>query len=211
MVESVSPPEIGVTPKRGKQYEIGAKYSPADMNALFSAAIYDLTQENVSIAVVVPGVGIQRQTVGETRVRGLDLEAKAELTEHLSLVGGYSYMASDVLRGSLWDGTSLKGNEFEVTPRHSASLWGYYSVPGTKVSVGLGARYIGEYYFAAANTDKSDAATVFDAAFTYNIVKGTDLALNVSNLLDEQHVVGSGTADYYNPGREVTAKLSYSW
>ena len=211
MVESVSPPEIGVTPKRGKQYEVGAKYSPAGMNALFSAAIYDLTQENVSIAVVVPGAGIQRQTVGETRVRGLDLEAKAELTEHLSLVGGYSYMASDVLRGSLRDGTSLKGNEFEVTPRHSASLWGYYSVPGTKVSVGLGARYIGEYYFAAANTDKSDAATVFDAAFTYNIVKGTDLALNVSNLLDEQHVVGSGTADYYNPGREVTAKLSYSW
>ncbi|MGY2436818.1 TonB-dependent receptor domain-containing protein, partial [Escherichia coli] len=48
MVESVSPPEIGVTPKRGKQYEIGAKYSPAGMNALFSAAIYDLTQENVA-------------------------------------------------------------------------------------------------------------------------------------------------------------------
>jgi iron complex outermembrane receptor protein len=170
-----------------------------------------LTQENVSIAVVVPGGGIQQQTVGETRVRGLDLEAKDELTERLSLVGGYSYMKSDVLRGSLWDGTSLKGNEFEVTPRHSASLWSYYCVPGTKVSVGLGARYIGEYYFGAANTDKSDAATVFDAAFTYNIVKGTDLALNVSNLLDEQHVVGSGTADYYNPGREVTAKLSYSW
>lgn len=211
VVESVSPPEIGVTPKRGKQYEVGAKYSPAGMNALFSAAIYDLTQENVSIAVVVPGGGIQQQTVGETRVRGLDLEAKAELTENLSLVGGYSYMKSDVLRGSLWDGTSLKGNEFEVTPRHSASLWSYYAVPGTKVSVGLGARYIGEYYFGAANTDKSDAATVFDAAFTYNIVKGTDLALNVSNLLDEQHVVGSGTADYYNPGREVTAKLSYSW
>lgn len=211
MVESVSPPEIGVTPKRGKQYEVGVKYSPMSMNALFSAAIYDLTQENVSIAVVVPGGGIQQQTVGETRVRGLDLEAKAELTENLSLVGGYSYMKSDVLRGSLWDGTSLKGNEFEVTPRHSASLWGYYSIPGTKANVGLGARYVGEYYFDAANTDKSDSATLFDAAFTYNIVKGTDLALNVSNLFDEQHVVGSGTADYYNPGREVTAKLSYSW
>lgn len=214
MVESVSPPEIGVTPKRGKQYEVGVKYSPMGMNALFSAAVYDLTQENVSIAVVVPGGGIQQQTVGETNVRGLDLEAKAELTENLSLVGGYSYMKSDVTRGALQGGTgivSIKGNEFEVTPQHSASLWTYYSLPGTKMNVGLGARYTGSYYFNAFNTGKSEATTLYDAAFNYNIAKGTDLALNVSNLLDEQHVVGSGTANYYNPGREVTAKLSYNW
>jgi iron complex outermembrane receptor protein len=63
----------------------------------------------------------------------------------------------------------------------------------------------------AANTKKSDGTTLFDAALNYKIAKGTDLALNVSNLFDEQHVVGSGTANYYNPGREVTAKLSYSW
>lgn len=214
MVESVSPPEIGVTPKRGKQYEVGVKYSPMGMNALFSAAIYDLTQENVSIAVVVPGAGIQQQTVGETNVRGLDLEAKAELTENLSLVGGYSYMKSDVTRGALQSGAgivSIKGNEFEVTPQHSASLWTYYSVPGTKLSVGAGARYTGSYYFNAFNNGKSEATTLYDAAFNYNIAKGTDLALNVSNLLDEQHVVGSGTANYYNPGREVTAKVSYNW
>jgi iron complex outermembrane receptor protein len=24
-------------------------------------------------------------------------------------------------------------------------------------------------------------------------------------------VVGSGTANFYNPGREITAKLSYNW
>lgn len=211
MVESVSPPEIGATPKRGKQYEVGVKYSPMGMNALFSAAVYDLTQENVTIAVVVPGGGIQQQNVGETKVRGLDLEAKAELTQNLSLIGGYSYMQSDVVRGTLRDGTSLKGNEFEVTPQHSASLWTYYDLPGTAMSVGLGARYVGSYYFDAANTSKSDGTTLFDTAFNYNITKGTDLAINVSNLLDEQHVVGSGTANYYNPGREVTAKVSYNW
>lgn len=73
------------------------------------------------------------------------------------------------------------------------------------------ARYVGSYYFDAANTGTSDGTTLFDAAFNYKLFKGTDLAVNVSNLLDEQHVVGSGTANYYNPGREVTAKLSYNW
>ncbi len=32
--------------------------------------------------------------MGETRVRGIDLEAKAELTESFNLTGGYSYMKS---------------------------------------------------------------------------------------------------------------------
>ena len=211
MVESVSPPTVGVVPKTGRQYEVGVKYAPIGMDALFSAAVYDLTQENVSIAVVLPSGVIEQQTVGESRVRGLDLEAKAELTPNLSLVGGYSYMESEVLRGTLYDGSSLKGNEFATAPKHSASLWGYYNIPDTDVSVGLGARYVGSYYFDAANTGTSDGTTLFDAAFNYKLFKGTDLAVNVSNLLDEQHVVGSGTANYYNPGREVTAKLSYNW
>ena len=211
MVESVSPPQVGVTPQTGKQYEVGVKYSPMGMDALFSAAVYDLTQENVTIAVVLPSGIIEQQTVGESRVRGLDLEAKAQVTQDISVIGAYSYMESEVQRGSLWNGASLKGNEFATAPKHTASLWSYYDIPGTDVSVGLGARYVGSYYMDAANTKKSDGTTLFDAALNYQIAKGTDLALNVSNLFDEQHVVGSGTADYYNPGREITAKLSYSW
>lgn len=216
MVESVSPPEVGVTPERGSQYELGVKYSPAAINALFSAAIYELIQDDVATAVVQPNGAIEQQTVGEQRVRGLDLEAKAELTENLSVIGGYSYMETEVLRGALnvWGVgvVSIEGNEFVSAPKHSASLWSYYSVPGTSVSVGLGARYVGSYHFSNFNdTGESEATTLFDAALNYQIAKDMDLAVNVSNLLDEQHVVGSGTADYYNPGRELTAKLSYSW
>ena len=215
-VESVSPPEVGVTPERGTQYEVGVKYSPVQMNALFSAAVYELTQADVAIPVVQPNGVIDQQTVGEQRVRGVDLEAKAELTDNLSLIGGYSYMDTEVLRGSVqqWGVgvISIKGNELVSAPKHSASLWSYYSVPGTDVSVGLGARYVGSYKFSALNdTGESDSATLFDAAFNYEIAKGTDLAINVSILIDEQHVVGSGRADYSNPRREVTAKVIYIW
>ncbi len=208
MVESVAPPSIGVTPERGKQYEVGVKYAPTGTNALYSAAIYDLNQEDVTIAVVQPNGTIERETIGESQVRGLDLEAKAELTTNLSLIGGYSYMESEVIRDT---NLSREGNEFAAAPEHSASLWSYYTLPGTQMSFGVGARYLGAYYFDAANTAKSDATTLFDAAFNYQIVENTELAVNISNLLDEQHVVGSGTADYYNPGREITAKLSYNW
>lgn len=211
MVESIAPPSIGVEPERGEQYEVGVKYSPVNINALFSAAIYDLNKDNVTIAVVQDNGTIDRQTIGESRVQGLDLEARAELTDTLSVSGGYSYMDSEVVQGALRSGLSIKGSAFTAAPKHSASVWSYYTLPATGMSFGLGARYTGSYYFDAANTSESDSATLFDAAFTYEIIKGTDVAVNVRNLFDEQHVVGSGSADYYNPGREVIATLSYSW
>lgn len=211
MVESVAPPVIGVKPERGEQYEIGVKYAPIGMNALFSAAVYDLNKDDVSIAVVQDNGIIERETIGESRVRGLDLEAKVELTDSLSLTGGYSYMDTEVERGTLSNGMSIKGNEFTVAPKHTASLWSHYTLPDRGMSFGLGARYTGSYYFDAVNTSESDSATLFDAAFSYQVIKDTDLTVNISNLLDEQHVVGSATANYYNPGREIVAKLSYRW
>ncbi|MES1939698.1 TonB-dependent siderophore receptor [Salinisphaera sp. T5B8] len=210
-VESVAPPTIGVEPERGEQYEIGVKYAPRGMNALFSAAIYDLSREDITIAVVQDSGVIERETIGESRARGLDLEAKAELTANLSVTGGYSYLDAEVIRGTLRDGTSLEGNEPAIAPEHTAKLWAFYSVPRIDTSFGLGARYTGSYYFDAANTNESDAATLFDAALTHVLSENTDITVNVRNLLDEQHVVGSGTSDFYNDGREITARLSYQW
>jgi len=211
MVESVAPPTIGVKPERGKQYEVGMKYAPINTNAIFSVAVYDLTKEDVTIAVVQGNGTIERETIGESNVKGLDFEAKVELTDRFSMTGGYSYMETEVVRGTLRNGTSLKDNEFVAAPNHMASLWGHYTFPGKDMSFGLGARYTGSYFFDAANTAKSEAAVLFDSSYSYQIYKDTDLTVHVRNLLDEQHVVGSGTADYYNPGREVSATLNYSW
>lgn len=213
--ESVAPPSIGVKPERGEQYEVGVKYSPSEMNALFSASVYDLTKENVTIAVVQTDGSIARETVGKSRVRGLDLEAKAELSDRFSLIGSYSYIDSEVIEGTLRNGTSIKGNEFTSTPNHIASIWGTYTHPGQGVrgdmTFGLGARFVGSYYFDATNSASSESATLFDASVSYELAEGTDLELHVSNLFDEQHVVGTGTANYYNPGRDISLTLRKSW
>lgn len=209
--ESVAPPSIGVKPERGEQYEIGVKYAPAGLHALFSAAVYDLNKDDISIAVVQDNGTIERETIGESRVRGVDLEAKAELPHNLSLTGGYSYMDTKVERGTLSDGTSLQGNEFAIAPEQTASLWTFYNMPRFDTNVGLGARYVGAYYFNAANTAKSEATTLFDAKVSYDITDRANLAVNMRNVFDEQHVVGTGTSDYYNPGRQITAKISYRW
>jgi len=211
MVESIAPPTIGVQPERGKQYEIGFKFSPVNGNALYSVAIYDLSKDDVTIAVTQENGSIERETIGESNVQGIDFESKVELTSSLSLTGGYSYMKSEVVSGTLRDGSSIEGKEFTTAPRQMASLWGHYTLPSMNMSVGLGMRYIDSYFFDVGNTKSSDSATLFDTSLTYQLDKATDLNLNVRNLLNEQHVVGSATTDYYNPGREITATLNYNF
>lgn len=214
-VESVAPPDIGVEPERGAQYELGVKYQPAGTSALISASVYDLTQDNVTVAVVLPDGSIDRQVVGESRSRGFEIEAKAEIAQNWDVLAAYSYTDTKVVRGPE-TGTNVDGNQFANVPEHMASIWVNYTLPGQgnlgDMTFGLGARHVGSYYYALSNaTGKSEATTLFDAAFTYEVAENTGLAINVSNLLDEQHVVGSGTADYYNPGRTISATLRRTW
>lgn len=214
-VQSVAPPSIGTQPERGEQFEVGIKYQPENINALFTASIYELTKKNVVVPVVLPSGVIDRQTIGESRVRGIELEARTELGEGLTLSGGYSYQKSEYVRGNV-RGVNVDGNEFATVPNHLASIWLSYDLPQTgglgDMSVGIGARYVGPYYYNVYNNSgKSPAQTYIDASFSYAFAENTELTVNVSNIFDKQYVVGQGTAAYYNNGRTITAALRHSW
>ena len=214
-VESVAPPSIGTQPERGEQYEIGLKYRPEAVNALFTASIYDLTKKNVVVPVVLPSGVIDRQTIGQSRVKGLELEAKGELANNLSFAAAYAYQKSEYVRGVV-RGATVDGNEFATVPNHIASLWLNYDLPGNgrrgDMTFGVGARYVGSYYYNVYNTGgESPAQLYLDAAVSYEVAEGTVLSVNVANLTDRQYVVGRGTAAYYNPGRTISATLKHSW
>lgn len=211
--ESVAPPTIGIEPERGEQKEIGVKYAPSNTNAILSAAIYDLRKTNITVKDLDTN---EETLVGEIRVRGIDLEAKAEIQDNISLTAAYSYADSQVLRSGPVFGSNVVGNEMGIVPTHSASLWLDYALAGSgnrgDMTFGLGARYTGSYFFATTNdSGKSEARTVLDAAFSYDVTDSTELAVNIHNLLDEMHVVGRGSADYYSPARTVSATLRHRW
>lgn len=209
--ESVAPPSTGNEPTFGEQYEVGIKYSPEAFPALFTAAVYDLTMENITTyeaPVYLPA------TIEKIRHRGLDLEAKVELPQNVNLIAAYSYIDSKIEEPG--DVSGYNGNSFAQVPEHLASVWGTYTLEGNgsrgDMTFGLGARYTGSYYFDNANTRKSDSAIVFDAAFTYKVQENTTFQLNVSNMFDEKHVANDdGGAYYYNPGRTIYATLRQTW
>ncbi len=209
--ESVVPASgLTVEPERGEQIELGVKYRPDAFPALFTASIYDLKKNNITVTSPITSLPT---TIGEVRVRGLDLEAKAEVTDSVSLTAAYSYLNAEITE----NGTAGNvGNRPQFVPEHQASLWVNYTLAGNDhfgdMSFGLGGRFTGSYYFDNANKVSTGSSVTVDAAFSYKIQETASLDVNVSNLFNEKHVsYGGFGADFYNPGRAFSVTLRKTW
>ena len=210
-------PTDSFKPTEGKQWELGIKYQPPGSSTLLTAAVYDLTQKNVSVTTTnSDSVSITSQT-GEVKVKGLELEAVSDVTENLKVIAAYTLAKSEVQKGD------FKGNRLQLMPNQQASLWADYTWHNGVLDgfgIGAGARYTGNTYGDQGNTSlgKADAYTVFDAAVHYdlgrldNSLKGASLALNATNLFDKDYI---STCDsfycYYGDQRSVVASATYKW
>ncbi|MFJ4250138.1 TonB-dependent siderophore receptor [Pseudomonas sp. NPDC089741] len=203
-------------PTEGKQWEMGIKYQPPGSKTLLSAAVYDLTQKNVSVNSIVNNVTITSQT-GEVKVKGLELEAVSDVTDNLKVIAAYTLAKSEVQKGV------DKGNRLQLMPNQQASLWTDYTWHTGLLDgfgIGGGVRYTGNTYGDKGNTwlGKADAYTVFDAAVHYdlgrldNSLKGASLALNATNLFDKDYIsTCDGFYCYYGDQRSVVASATYKW
>ncbi|QXH56993.1 TonB-dependent siderophore receptor [Pseudomonas maumuensis] len=208
--------EKSFKPTEGQQWELGLKYQPPGSNTLLSAAVYDLTQKNVTVTNNVSGVPISSQT-GEVKVHGLELEAVSDVTDNLKVIAAYTLAKSEVQKGQ------YKGNRLQQMPNQQASLWADYTWHTGVLDgfgIGLGARYTGSRYGDEANTwlGKSKAYTVFDAAVHYdlgrldNSLKGASVAVNASNLLNKDYLsTCDGYYCYYGDQRSVVASATYKF
>ena len=203
-------------PTEGKQWELGIKYQPPGSKTLLTAAVYDLTQNNVAVNTFVNNVSVTSQT-GEVKVKGLELEAVSDVTDNLKVIAAYTLAKSEVQKGV------DKGNRLQLMPNQQASLWTDYTWHAGVLDgfgIGAGVRYTGNTYGDKANTwlGKADAYTVFDASVHYdlgrldNSLKGASLAVNATNLFDKDYI---STCDsfycYYGDQRSVVASATYKW
>ncbi|PZW85321.1 MULTISPECIES: TonB-dependent siderophore receptor [unclassified Pseudomonas] len=208
--------EKSFKPTEGQQWELGIKYQPPGSNTLLSAAVYDLTQKNVTVTNNVGGVPVSSQT-GEVKVHGLELEAVSDVTDNLKVIAAYTLAKSEVQKGQ------YKGNRLQQMPNQQASLWADYTWHTGVLDgfgIGLGARYTGNRYGDEANTwlGKSKAYTVFDAAVHYDLgrldssLKGASVAVNASNLLNKDYLsTCDGYYCYYGDQRSVVASATYKF
>jgi iron complex outermembrane receptor protein len=195
-------------PTTGEQWEVGLKYQPTSFDGLFSIALYDLTQDNVSVTVTEGGVSGIRQ-IGQVKSRGVEIEGAAEIAMGWSVKAAYSY--NDAEQVGTNDG-KMPAN----MPRHSGSLWLNYDFAEDTALAGLsvagGIRYIGERYGDNANAYELDSVALVDLAAKYKVTEKATLAVNLNNLTDETYVANCGSFGcYYGSGRSVMGTLTVRW
>ncbi|MEP9349432.1 TonB-dependent siderophore receptor [Xanthobacter sp. KR7-225] len=194
-------------PTTGEQYELGVKYQPVGWNAFFTAALYDIRQQNVLSNELIGGINYQTQ-IGAVEVKGLELSATMSLSEGWRVLANYTYMNAEITEGE------YAGNRPANVPDNMANVWLQYTFKsGTLSGLGIagGVRYVGSRYALDDNSIFLDANTLFDAALSYE--KGPYKAqINVNNIANETYVASCGFFGcYYGNGRTVVGQLSYRW
>lgn len=196
------------SPTEGEQYEIGLRYQPAGRELLISAAVYQLTQSNVTSSI--PGSDFDEQT-GKERSTGFEIEAKAQLTDNLGFNAGYAYTDAHVIADN---DALLEGSRIEGTPYHNASLWLDYRLAALglrDVTVGGGARYNGTTHTLPSISDRKIAAyTLFDARVSYALDEHWQLSARAQNLTNQRYMYCANSCRYGDE-RSLVGSVSYNW
>ena len=212
-------------PTTAKQWEVGLKYQPEKLNALFTAAAFDLTRDNVLTKDVRRGADPSAQIqTGQVRVKGLELEACADWSERFSIITALTWLQPKVSRTNI---AAEAGKAPVGVPRHMASLWGQYSLLNEQLKLSAGVHHVGSSYADIANTLKTPSHTLIDLGAQLDLghfnghLRGLTASLNVHNLTDKNHysacVSSAATATAFNtncfPGsrRSVVLGLNYNW
>lgn len=187
-------------PTRGRQYEAGLKYQPVQFNALFTAAVFDLTKSN--ILVPNPSNPSYSQQAGEATSRGVELGAQ----------GTWRALTFDLAYTHL-DTEDAAGQPLAGVPDDQASAWLQYAFEGalTGLEAGVGVRYVGATVspsdgFAPEVTTPS--VTLYDAMVAYQW-GDYRVALSGRNLADKTYTVNcSYYSCYYGDPRTVGLTLT---
>ncbi len=212
--------EAPFQPTTAEQFEAGVKYAPEGTRMLFTAAYYDIRQQNVVQNIYDPNIGtyIYAQ-IGELHNRGFEFSANAELTKNLSLIAAYSYIDSTITETGV---ASELGKTPSRIPQNTASLWAKYAFDEGMLKgleIGGGVRYVGTSWGNNANTFEVPAFTLFDAMLKYDLgmldnrLQGAALQLNAKNIGNLTYVssCANAYACFYGEGLSVTGAVKYNW
>jgi len=201
-------------PTRGTQYEGGAKLELFGGRANVTAAVYEITQRNLTVPDLDnPGFSVQE---GEVRSRGGEIEVSGFFGSRLQLTGGVGFVDNEVIGGAN-DGRSLPN-----VYRTKASLFANYAlIDNDRLywTAGAGVFHHGRAFVNPANNRAIPKATVVDLATSVAVPvsKGrVNVQLNVRNLFNELDYTGgfgngAGAIIFPEPGRQVVLTIGYAF
>ena len=183
--------KLNLKPEYGIQYEVGTKWELFDDSLLLTAAIFDITLENITISEKLPTpigdfTDITTQG-GEQKHRGFEVGAQGKLGDSWFVTSSMMYLDAEYQTGD-----EREGKTPIDAPEWSANIWTRYEVTDN-FAMNFGAIYVGERFANVDNTISKDGYVRFDigAAYTMDIMgKDVSIRANVRNLFDSDYIDG---------------------
>nr|WP_246731200.1 TonB-dependent siderophore receptor [Methylobacterium sp. 2A] len=194
-------------PSEGENYEIGVKYQPGGMNALFTTALYELTKSNV----LTPDPQDPRYFVqtGAITVKGAEFEGVFSLGDGFSGIASYAHTDARVTKSNGAD----RGKVPVGVPLEQAGIFLDYTVPTGELAGlggGAGLRYTGRTKANPINTQTNPTLTAIDLSLHYEI-SAVRFAVTARNVADQRRGICSSGFCRMSLGRTLLASVSVQW
>lgn len=184
--------------------ETGAVFTASRVTArsvLFWMEV-DRSVANVTLSITPGLITRQRQNLGRTRSRGLELEGTARLGSRWTLSGGYLLSEATVESGG-----ELEGLRIPQVPEHQASLQLRFSDPGSG-TLGLQARWTGDQFDDDRNQFPLESFATVDALVSRPVGR-VEIFLAGENLLDESYEIGRTPVRTLGPPKSVRVGVRF--
>jgi iron complex outermembrane receptor protein len=203
-----------VQPESSKTIEAGWRFRTERLQG--ALAVYNVDFEDrllaVSLGSPILGLGSGIQNVGAVSSRGFEAAAVWTIDDAWSAFGSFSYNDStyedDVIDGAGVLVAATGGKTVVNTPETLFRAELSYD-DGTLFGT-LAAAYTGERFSSYLNDESVDAYTLFELTGGYRFtdtggwLDGTEIQVNVTNLLDEDHISTVGSGGFQNTAGRQT-------
>lgn len=209
-------------PETTENIELGTKWRLNNDKLLATAALFQITKDDVMENVGDDYASLGTLNTGKNRVKGFEVSLVGNLTDRLSTQIGASVMKAEVLKSYNRDNVGKTLSNF--ADRSLFAQLRYQATPkfffGSTMTVSS-EMYAGQPDSAAGfNTTTNDYAykvpgyTVFDAFAGYEFTRKLSLMVNVGNVFDEDYYLAayrSGAFTYIGDARNAHATLTYEF
>lgn len=201
---SLSVTNSALKPEEFENIEAGVKWDVTPDLAL-TAAVYQLDRSNQ--AITDPNDSTRLILVDGQRVKGIELGASGQITDHWSITAGYAYQEGETQSKN---GAIAAGTPLQQVPHNSLSVWNRYDF-NDHWGVGIGAIYRDEIYAAADNTVTLPSFVRFDAALFYRFNDNLSAQLNVENIFDTSYYSTAHSNNNITPGSPIALRLGVTY
>jgi outer membrane receptor protein involved in Fe transport len=180
-------------PERLSAFEIGARFANVRANAFVMNV--DDTIANVTLSATPSLITRQRQNLGATLTRGLELESDWHLADHWRVSAGYLFTDARVTAGS------LDGKRLPQVPRNQATLQAIFAPP--RATVALQARWSAMQFDDDVNQFPLRGYAAADLFASVPLRANLALTLAVENAFDRRIEVSATPVVTLNTPRTV--------